>query len=267
MLNAQSDLTAIRYNHSNYSDLNPAYVGLQQGDFSGAFTYQGFTGVRNAFRNVYLNGFIRNGDKVAIGLNLSSEISESYSTLTQSDLSFVYTLFNTDDVGVYAAGEFGLLSYVLQATPYSPGLSRWAVNGDYGIMMRSKGLDAGLALRNAFSPKVDLFNDGFRVKQSLNVFFSNEHGVGLNQEIKYSGMIDGEWDGYLNTQGLFEYKYSVSSVALGYNRMTGLLLGVGLEEIPLETMKFDFLFMYNKTIGLERLRLSNQFEMTLRIYR
>jgi hypothetical protein len=263
----QSDLTAIRYNHSNYTDLNPAYVGLQSGDYSVAFTYQGHTGVRNAFRNVYVNGFLRKNNKIAFGLNMSSEIAESYSTLTQTDLAFVYTLFETEEMALYAAGEMGMLSYVLQSTPYSPGLSRWRINGDYGLMFQYQGFNGGLALRNAFSPKVDLFNDGFRVRQSLNLFSSYQWSIADHQKIKTSGMIDGEWKGYLNAQGLVEYKYSVSGIGLGYNRLTGLLIGLGIEELDLKPMKLDVLFMYNKTIGLERLRLSNQFEMTLRIYR
>ncbi len=263
----QSDLTAIRYNHSNYTDLNPSYVGLQNGDYSLALTYQGHTGVRNAFRNVYLNGFLRRSNKVAVGINMSSEIAESYSNLTQTDLSFIYTLFETEEMALYAGGEIGMLSYVLQSTPYSAGLSRWRINGEYGAMIRYKDFNGGIALRNAFSPKVDLFNDGFRVKQSINVFSSYQWVIADHQKIKTSGMIDGEWTGYLNAQSLVEYKYSISSIALGYNRLTGFLLGLGIEELELDPMKIDVLFMYNKTIGLERLRLSNQFEMTLRIYR
>ena len=251
----------------NSTLLNPAYAGQFSKQELNTH-YISFSGIREAYKTLYFNGYTQLPDKkVILGGTILADIDQDFSQLIQTKFLFTYQLFKTNHQTLQAGGEFGALNYYLQATPYTPALSRWNINGNYGIYYQYKAWNMGFSLNNLFQAKIKTLDSELYFYRYLSALTQYEGNI--NPQIAYKMGLIFQWREVLDNvlrienQWVFYEKYFLSHTLLNTDL---LFLGGGLKEWEIGNRKMKIEFMYALPLSNKKLQHTNQYEIGLKYY-
>lgn len=247
--------------------LNPAYAGhFSDKELNTHFI--SFSGIRQAYRTAYLNGYTHLPKrKVILGGSITADIEEDFSQITQTKFLFTYQLFKTETQKFQAGAEIGLVNYYLEATPFTPALSKWNVNGNYGVFYQYKKWNIGLSLNNLFHSKIQTIDSELYFYRYITLL--NEYQWRLTSYLDLKMGIQMQWkkeldDVYrLENQWILYEKYFV---AFSVWNTDLLFLGGGLKEINLGKRKLKIQMMYAYNLSSKLLGNTNQYEIGIKYY-
>lgn len=264
---AQVEFVKTAQSLENTTLFNPAYAG-QFSDKELNTHYISYSGIRKAYRTFYLNGYTQlPSKKIMLGGTIIADIEEDFSQITQTKVLFTYQLFHTKGQKLQAGTEFGVLNYYLEATPYTPALSKWNINGNYGVFYENRKWNFGLSLNNLFRTKIETF-DSELIFYRYATFMTQYHTkIGLT--IDYKTSIQYQWKEVLQNvlmlenQWAFHEQYFISYTLLNIDL---LFLGGGIKELRMGKRKLKIQMMYAFALSSKLLGNTNQYEIALKYY-
>ena len=254
--------------NANFVNYNAAFAGLEEQKALN-IQYQSYPAPREVFKTLFLNGYSKVNDKINGGFSIVSDIQSGYSSLTGVYLLGNYQLFETSISTFQVGGTIGVVNYQLLPTPYTPGVSKWVLNLDYGMMYRHKNHLFGASLQNLINPKIQIITSLFQLPLQVGASYRYTWKANPSFELQPTGVILYNEKEKLIYAGLIEmvaydqFVMTVGAVAPS----TGLILGVGLKNLLIkDAFPCGIYFTYSENVSKYRSSLTGKYEILFKIY-